>query len=445
MLKLAIFTAFISVGESGRYGAGLPSDGFRRDNSGIKLQEVFAWSKIDYNWPNMEARDEAMRNGVYVAENNLPLGVAKWKNKLFVTVPRWRSGVPAALNYISLDTANATAPLNPYPDWKANALPREDETPTENHIVSPFRIKVDPCDRLWVMDTGLAGITDNHKRIFPSAVVIFDLKTDKLIRRYNLKRSDINGWSSLFSNIIVDVTKDTCDMAFAYIPDMQGYGLVVYSFADNNSWRVRHNYFNIDPLKGDLTIGGVSAQSPFGIISVALGPGKKNGKKLLAQLPIMISDKEMYFQRFRTAYFHSLASTSEFSVSTEVLRNQTLATDPRSYVLFKFEGNKGERAQSSASVFDEKRNVLFLGQIQEDLLACWNPSTKLTPQNVDVVAVDHEKLIFINDITIDDDQLWILSDRMPSFLYKLLNFNEVNYKIFKVSVEESIKGTRCAT
>ncbi|XP_023021902.2 protein yellow isoform X3 [Leptinotarsa decemlineata] len=381
MLKLAIFTAFISVGESGRYGAGLPSDGFRRDNSGIKLQEVFAWSKIDYNWPNMEARDEAMRNGVYVAENNLPLGVAKWKNKLFVTVPRWRSGVPAALNYISLDTANATSPLNPYPDWKANALPRENETPTENHIVSPFRIKVDPCDRLWVMDTGLAGITDNHKRIFPSAVVIFDLKTDKLIRRYNLKRSDINGWSSLFSNIIVDVTKDTCDMAFAYIPDMQGYGLVVYSFADNNSWRVRHNYFNIDPLKGDLTIGGVSAQSPFGIISVALGPVKKNGKKLLAQLPIMISDKEMYFQRFRTAYFHSLASTSEFSVSTEVLRNQTLATDPRSYVLFK----------------------------------------------------------------IDDDQLWILSDRMPSFLYKLLNFNEVNYRIFKVSVEESIKGTRCAT
>ncbi|XP_074031822.1 protein yellow isoform X4 [Leptinotarsa decemlineata] len=361
MLKLAIFTAFISVGESGRYGAGLPSDGFRRDNSGIKLQEVFAWSKIDYNWPNMEARDEAMRNGVYVAENNLPLGVAKWKNKLFVTVPRWRSGVPAALNYISLDTANATSPLNPYPDWKANALPRENETPTENHIVSPFRIKVDPCDRLWVMDTGLAGITDNHKRIFPSAVVIFDLKTDKLIRRYNLKRSDINGWSSLFSNIIVDVTKDTCDMAFAYIPDMQGYGLVVYSFADNNSWRVRHNYFNIDPLKGDLTIGGVSAQSPFGIISVALGPVKKNG--------------------FRTAYFHSLASTSEFSVSTEVLRNQTLATDPRSYVLFK----------------------------------------------------------------IDDDQLWILSDRMPSFLYKLLNFNEVNYRIFKVSVEESIKGTRCAT
>ncbi|KAG5889904.1 hypothetical protein JTB14_008050 [Gonioctena quinquepunctata] len=417
MLKTFFFATLICIGGSARYGGSGQSNGLR------KFKQVFAWKEIDYSWSNEETKRSAVRNGDYVAGNNLPLGMAKWRNKLFITVPRWRSGVPSALNYILLDTATTTAPLTPYPDW--NTLPKDGDIPAENHIVSPFRIKVDPCDRLWVMDTGLAGITENPRQISPPAIVIFDLKTDKLIRRYNLKASDTKAQDSFFSNIIVDITKDTCGNAFAYIPDMGGYGLVVYSFAENDSWRIRHNYFNVDPLKGDLTIGGVSAQSPFGIISIALGSLVRN--------------------KFRTAYFHSLASTNEFSVSTEVLRNRSQATDPRSYVLFKLEGNKGNRAQTSASVFDERTNVLFLGQIQEDSLSCWNPRHKLEPKNVNKVATDHQSLIFINDITIDEDRnLWILSDRMPSFLYGLLNPNDVNYRIFNVPVDEAIRDTRCA-
>lgn len=34
-------------------------------------------------------------------------------------------------------------------------------------------------------------------------------------------------------------------------------------------------------------------------------------------------------------YFHALASTKEFAVSTKFLRNQTLATDPANYYEFK--------------------------------------------------------------------------------------------------------------
>lgn len=51
-------------------------------------EELFAWKEVEFSWPSQEAKDEAIKSGQYIPANNLPLGIAKWKNKLFVTVPR---------------------------------------------------------------------------------------------------------------------------------------------------------------------------------------------------------------------------------------------------------------------------------------------------------------------------------------------------------------------
>lgn len=105
----------------------------------------------------------------------------------------------ASLTYIPLtEPINKTASLIPYPDWKANSL---EETTENNRIVSTFRVNVDSCDRLWVMDTGLADILGQPKQIAPNAIVVFDLKTDKLIRRYDLKTEDLKE-DSFFANIV---------------------------------------------------------------------------------------------------------------------------------------------------------------------------------------------------------------------------------------------------
>lgn len=68
-------------------------------------------------------------------------------------------------------------------------------------IISTFRIRVDECDRLWVMDTGLADILGNPKQITPPALVIFDLKTDKLIRRYVLPEEHVKE-DTFFANVV---------------------------------------------------------------------------------------------------------------------------------------------------------------------------------------------------------------------------------------------------
>lgn len=54
-----------------------------------KLQEKFKWKEVSYAWPSEQAKEEAITSGRYKAENNLPLGLDLWKDKLFITVPRY--------------------------------------------------------------------------------------------------------------------------------------------------------------------------------------------------------------------------------------------------------------------------------------------------------------------------------------------------------------------
>lgn len=54
--------------------------------------ERFAWKKLDFAYPDERSRQLAIETGEYVPENSLPVGIEIWRNKLFVTIPRWRNG-----------------------------------------------------------------------------------------------------------------------------------------------------------------------------------------------------------------------------------------------------------------------------------------------------------------------------------------------------------------
>lgn len=85
------------------------------------------------------------------------MGANIWKDKLFITVPRRRLGVPSTLNYVSLKNPDRhNVPLIPYPDLLTNAF--ETTEPRENRFVCVYRVAIDPCDRMWFVDTGLVEI-----------------------------------------------------------------------------------------------------------------------------------------------------------------------------------------------------------------------------------------------------------------------------------------------
>lgn len=71
-----------------------------------RLREVFSWRQVDFAFPDQRTRQAAIESGLYVQANNLPLGLEVWRDRLFITVPRWKAGVASTLNYVSLGSGN---------------------------------------------------------------------------------------------------------------------------------------------------------------------------------------------------------------------------------------------------------------------------------------------------------------------------------------------------
>lgn len=116
---------------------------------------------------------------------------------------RLKQGVLSSLNYVKISGIEQSPPLTPYPNWEVltidkalvNGVLADDST-----IISSLRSYVDECDRIWIMDTGMANIAGNQTQLIPPALVIFDLETDKLIRRYTFP-SDVQA-GILLANVV---------------------------------------------------------------------------------------------------------------------------------------------------------------------------------------------------------------------------------------------------
>lgn len=81
------------------------------------LRVAYQWNQIDFEFPGGSGGDdraEAIRTGAYVPENVIPVGLEVYKKRLFLTLPRWKPGIPASLAYININADHTAAdPLKP--------------------------------------------------------------------------------------------------------------------------------------------------------------------------------------------------------------------------------------------------------------------------------------------------------------------------------------------
>lgn len=383
-----------------------------------QLSITYQWSQLDYQFPSEEARQQAIDSKTFIPENNIPMGLEVYGDRLFITVPRWRSGVPSSLNYVDMTVKNDTSPkLIPYPSWAAHSIGSDGKPP---EIISPFRIRADKCDRLWVLDNGKMGNLENDTVKYPPSIIVYDLKTDDLLRKYTIPEDQVKEDSG-FVTIAVEDTD--CEKTFAYVADVGKAGLVVYSWESNESWRIKHHYFGLDPVACNFSVKGYNFSWTDELFGLGLSaPNADN---------------------FSTLYFHPMASFDEFSVSTEYLRNKTLSDE--NFFSFKHLGSRGPNSQSSVSFVDQKTGVLFYSLVNINAVACWKTSNKeYVMKNQGRIYMNETTMIYPTDIKVDyNDTLWILSNRMPIWMYGKLDPTDVNFRVFSAKVVDAISHTAC--
>ncbi|KYM75455.1 Protein yellow [Atta colombica] len=386
--------------------------------TGHTLNTVYSWKQVEFKFPNDIVRNEYKASGDYIPENNVPLGLAVWHKKMFVTIPRWKKGVLATLNSFSMNDNEDSPVLTPYPDLKANNISSPDG------LVNIFRVRIDACDRMWGLDTGVNDILGDSEVVRPMTLVVIDLKMNMILRKYTLKDTDIKP-DSFIADLVIDVTPEQCDKAYAYMSDLTTYGIVVYNWEKNDSWRINHHFFHFDPLNGnqllvgDYSISGYNFQWTDGVFGMSLSP-------------------------IRVLYFHSMSGITEFSVPTDILQDNK-SKRSEIYNNFHIVGTKGPLTQGPSSIIDPETCINYFTQINRNGIACWNIITKLNPETFKLVAQDNTTLVFPQDIAIDNEsrKLYVLSNNLQKFMQDSFDPLMTNFFITSTDLETLTMLCKC--
>ena len=160
-------------------------------------------------------------------ENCALTGVKQWRDDVFVTVPRWKRGVPATLARVV--TVGGKPLLEPFPSWQMNAIG------DPNALQYVQSMEIDTHGRMWIVDVGRLNIFDAPESVVngPPKLILLDIATRRVLQTFVFPH-DVAAWNSSFLN---DVAVDE-PRGFAYISDASGSGgVVVYDLNKNRARR----------------------------------------------------------------------------------------------------------------------------------------------------------------------------------------------------------------
>ncbi|EZA61730.1 hypothetical protein DMN91_004410 [Ooceraea biroi] len=367
------------------------------------FQVIFEWKTIDFEWPSDEQRQYALLRGDYVPANNFPSTVKFWKDKMYITLPRWKDGVPVTLAVTSAKPINSTtAPkLEAFPSWGKQKL----------GDCSAFQlvhsIEIDPKGRMWVLDTGRTLSLREPKANCPPRLVILDLENNgEVLRTYEFPEDVARRGDTYLNDIVLDHE----DGVMAYITDngSQDPGIIVYSLRKNTSWKVRHDSMRAKPEAVGFKVANTNVINPVHVDGIALSPASV---------------------RDRQVYYSPLSSFHLYSVPTSALKNNV--TNIQQYV--KELGRKSSQTDGMAM---SATGVLYFGLLADDAIAMWD--TKNSPSFTTgqrVISRDHALTQWPDNFAFDEDgNFWGVTNMLQNFLNNRVNISVSNYRLIKTRV-----------
>ncbi|KAI4498391.1 hypothetical protein M0802_006570 [Mischocyttarus mexicanus] len=374
------------------------------------LEVAYQWKYLDWINPAVRLTDKNFTLGNPFTQD---VDIDK-RGRIFVTSPQWLDGTPIVLSVVSNVNGPGGPLLIPYPSWEWHTV-----SSGCDGLISVYRLAIDECHRLWVVDVGRIG----KNAVCPTKILIFDLNTDKLIHKYIVPDDQVLNGKSALVTPIVEIGR-TCIDAYLYVADVDQNGILIYDLYKNYSWRLSNtpgNAFGPDNDAMNITIAGESFDLTDGTLGMSLSP--------------------IGFYNHRYLYFNSLASYYQNFMDTVSLKE----SEYRDTVIFRSNYKRASQAGVQAT---SRRGVIFFQLVQLTAIACWDIDKPFVPENVVIISQNEEILQYVSGIKVITnnhgvEELWFNTNRLQKTINKTLKPTETNFRLIRAKVDDIIRGTRC--
>lgn len=352
----------------------------------------FEWISVQYDWPNDTMRDEWISLGWYVPNNNVITGVKYYNGDYYVTVPRWRQGVPSTLN--KLVTKNGSHLLQPYPSWEMNMGFAMNGQVDYSKIQYVQSMEIDLQGRMWIVDVGRLNIFDASNPAIngPPKLVIYDMNAQTVLRTFVFDNVAASYSGSFLNDIVLDLTN-----GFAYMSNTWGRGgVLIYNYNTNQA----------------RMFTDVTTQSEY-----PLNPIRINGTVLPINNP---SDGIALSPDTRTLYYCALSGVHLYAVPTSVLQNFTLSDSEIAAQVT----NLGVKSSQSDGLAMTSNGIMYFGRLSDPSgLGRWDTSMPLSTQTV--VASDPVNTNWIDTFAFDNanQALIFTSNRLSEYFFNTMDFS----------------------
>lgn len=94
----------------------------------------------------------------------------------------------------------------------------------------------------------------------------------------------------------------------------------------------------------------------------------------------------------------------------------------------------------------DRKGILFFNMVTRNAIGCWDSRKAYKKMNIYLIARNNESLVFPNDLKLDNDarqSVWVLSNRLPYYLYSKLDKEQYNFRIMSAYADEAVEDTVC--
>ena len=438
---------------------------------------IYEWSKLDFTWSDDTAKAKFLDSAQYIPENTTISGVKLWNDRIFLTLPRWRRGVPATLASIphpdSTTSRDPSPKLEPFPSWEMQ------QVGNCTALQNVQNIEIHPNGQMWVIDSGRVNtLSERSDDRCPPKLVIFDINTMSSSSSSGFVPYDANqehgsgrsynsqsGYNNEAGYNPQSGSNNDDNSQYGYT--QRGYttpGTGTYSYHHSSSGaKIVRTFVFSDPVisldsylvdivldtpNGEYAYISDASESDPGIIvynwkenrawkvrdnrSMRADPGIRtltiNGMYVtinrniagIALSPISLREEQ------RRLFYSPLSSYSLFSIPTSILKDEfRSSTDVSGSIK-----TLGRRTSITEGMAIDSNGILYYGLLGENAISRWDTNLPFEG-NQRMIARDNISLQWPASFGFDSDRgnITVVSNRLQNFLAGKVNLNEANYRI----------------